>query len=131
MVVERARSLVGVRFRPQGRDPETGLDCVGVVAWTFGISPGLVRRNYRLRGSHGAEIDRVMRRWFGRIDPTQSRPADIILFAVSGTQAHLAINCGATFIHADASLRRVVETPIPASWPVTGAYRSRSPQQPE
>ena len=31
-IARRARSLVGVRFRPQGRDPMLGLDCVGAAA---------------------------------------------------------------------------------------------------
>lgn len=123
-IVERARSLVEVRFQPQGRDPATGLDCVGVVLWTFGIPPERVRRDYRLRGTHGAEIGPVLSRWFTRIDPMQSCAGDVMLFAVRETQAHLAINCAGTFIHADASLRRVVETPMPPAWPIAGAFRS-------
>jgi len=130
-ILERARALCGVRFRPQGRDPATGLDCVGIVVRVFGIPTELVRRDYRLRGPHGVEIGRVISRWFRRIDPSHSCSGDVLHFAVSGSQDHLAIVCGPTFIHADASLRRVVETPMPAAWPIAGAFRSRSLQQPD
>src|SRR3546814_20350651 len=44
--------MVGVRFRPQGKDPVTGLDCVGLV-WAAYAAAGrrLVRpANYPLRG---------------------------------------------------------------------------------
>lgn len=33
--IRRARSCVGVRFRHQGRDPKTGLDCAGLAAWAM------------------------------------------------------------------------------------------------
>ena len=122
-VVDRARSMVGVKFRPQGRDPATGLDCVGVVVRAFGIPPESVRRDYRLRGAHCAEIDRVLSRWFERIAPEQTCLGDVMLFEVSQSQIHLAIACGGTFVHADASIRRVVETPMPPDWPLRGAFR--------
>lgn len=128
-IIQRARAMLGVKFRPQGRDPATGLDCAGLVLWVFGISPDLVRRNYRLRGAHRAEVERLMCRWFERL--RQACAGDVMLFAVSGNQDHLAVNCGKTFIHADASRRKVVETPMPAPWPLTAAFRSRSLAQPD
>ena len=41
---ERARALVGTRFRPQGRS-ELGLDCIGLVVATFGLDPEEIRRD--------------------------------------------------------------------------------------
>lgn len=32
-VVARARAAIGARFRPRGRVPEAGLDCVGLAGW--------------------------------------------------------------------------------------------------
>jgi hypothetical protein len=49
---ERARAHVGTRFRPQGRDPRFGLDCVGLILCTFGLPADAVRKDYRLRGEH-------------------------------------------------------------------------------
>ncbi len=130
-IIDRARTLVGVKFRPQGRDPETGLDCIGVVLWVFGIAPELVRRDYRMRGAHRAEIQIAIRRWFRPIEPHQLGPADVALFSIRETQSHLAISCGPTLIHADASLRKVVEIPAPAQWPLTAAFRGRSLAHPD
>lgn len=130
-IVERARSLVGVKFRPQGRDPATGLDCVGVLLWTFGIAPELVRRNYRIRGAHRSEIEETIRRWFAPVDRGQLRPGEVALFTIGASQSHLAITCGGTLIHADARLRKVVEAPMRAAWALTAAFRSRSLAEPD
>ena len=55
---ERARALVGTRFRAQGRGVG-GLDCVGVVLATFGLPLHLVRRDYRLRKSGASATGRI------------------------------------------------------------------------
>jgi cell wall-associated NlpC family hydrolase len=130
-IVERAWMLVGAKFRPQGRNPLTGLDCVGVVLWVFGIPQDLVRRDYRLRGAYRAEIEIAMQRWFSPIDPHQLGAGDVALFTIRESQSHLAISCGRSLIHADASLRRVVEVPMPVRWPLIAAFRSRSLAHPD
>ena len=56
-IAARARSLVGVRFRPQGRDPGIGLDCVGLAAVSADVPVERVRRDYALRGQRLAEIE--------------------------------------------------------------------------
>lgn len=122
-IVERARALVGARFRPQGRDAETGLDCVGLILAVYGISPGAVRRDYRLRGDHREEMQREIASYFTR--RTRSGIGDLLLCRVAPDQSHLAISCGASFVHADAALKRVVETPGAPQWPVEAAYRRR------
>lgn len=121
--VARARALVGVPFRPQGRDPETGLDCVGVILCTSGITAEQVRRNYHLRGPHRDEIETELLRYHRRIRPGKRQAGDILLCSVTQDQLHLVIDCGASFIHADARLRRVVETPGQPAWPVIAAFR--------
>lgn len=130
-IIGRARSLVGVKFRPQGRDPLTGLDCVGVILRATAIPDSLVRRDYRLRGAHSAEIESALSRWFFRLDSNQSCRGDIMLFGISSEQSHLGVNCGGSFIHADASLRRVVETPMPPLWPIAAQYRLRTSSKPD
>lgn len=124
--MRRARALVGSPFRPQGREPRTGLDCVGLVLSAFGISPDSVRRNYRLRGGHRAEIEAGLMRHFRKVARNTSRPGDVLLCAVSNDQLHLAISCGESFVHANARLRRIVETPGLPPWPVIGVYRPRA-----
>lgn len=125
-IVERARSLIGVPFRPQGRDPATGLDCVGLVLRTFAIPVEDVRRDYRLRGVHRTEIEAALSRWFAQIRTDDARPGDLLLFTIGAEQIHLGVSCGATFVHSDASLRQVVERPLgDCSW-ARAAFRKRS-----
>jgi cell wall-associated NlpC family hydrolase len=124
-IVERARALVGVPFRPQGRDPKHGLDCAGLVLSAFAIEPDEVRRDYRLRGPHAAELADTLSRWFDGIAREIAASGDVLLFRFGKDQSHLAISCGDTFIHADAALRRVVETPNSVAWPVMAAFRMR------
>jgi len=128
-ILKRARSLVGRKFRSQGRDPDTGLDCVGVLLLTFGIGLDEVRRDYRLRGWHRQEVERQLLRFFRRIGPSQKRLGDVLLCEVAEDQVHLAIDCGGSFIHADSKLRSVVETPGKPQWPIIGVYRRRSRTQ--
>ena len=120
----RAQALVGTRFRPQGRG-EGGLDCVGVVVATFGISPGAVRRDYELRGDHLRALREELEIHFRRIPRTRIRPGDVMLMSVEDRQMHLAVRTAAGFVHAHAGLRRVVETPGLPEWRLIASYRKR------
>lgn len=118
-IVRRARALVGVRFRPQGREPETGLDCVGLVLEAFELPAS--RRDYRLRGSHREEIERELAQYF--VSVSAKMAGDVLLCEIAADQVHLAIECGGSFIHADAGIRRIVDTPGRPRWPVVGIFR--------
>ena len=120
----RARALVGARFRPQGRDPNLGLDCVGLVLAAFGIQADAVRRNYRLRGDYLAEIELQLARSFRPVG--KSRPGDLMLLRVAPDQLHFAISTELGFVHADARAGCVVETPGTPCWPVVRTYRMRT-----
>lgn len=124
--IKRARALVGSRFRPQGRNPQTGLDCVGLVLATYGIAAASVRRDYRLRGDHRPEVERELATHFTTRRNGQCGTGDLMLCSVAPDQLHLAISCGASFVHADARLGRIVETPGAPPWPVLSTYRRRS-----
>lgn len=125
MDAERALALVGVPFRPQGRDAEQGLDCVGLCLEAFRLPLGMVRNDYRLRGDHRGEVVAALLPSFRRISKRQKRPGDLMLLAVAENQLHLAVLTNDGFVHADARLRRVVETPGEPGWPVIGIYRRR------
>jgi hypothetical protein len=122
--VERARALLGIRFRPQGRS-EAELDCVGVILMTFEIASDGIRRNYRLRGDHEREIRSGLNRHFRRVPESQLRPGDVMLLRVAEEQLHLAVRTDRGFVHGHARIGRVVETPGLPAWPLLGAYRKR------
>lgn len=120
-VVQRARSLAGCHFRPQGRDPALGLDCIGLVMRVFAIPAERVRRDYRLRDTRPREFEEELGRFF--VPAATSCSGDVMLCQVGNGRLHLAIHCGGSFVHADAGLRKVVETPGEPSWPVTAIFR--------
>jgi hypothetical protein len=49
----------------------------------------------------------------------------LLLFSVAADQRHLAVLTERGFVHADAGLRQVVETPGPPAWRVLSAWRRR------
>ncbi|WP_249340222.1 NlpC/P60 family protein [Sphingopyxis sp. L1A2A] len=111
-----AQAMVGVRFRPQGRDPATGLDCVGLVWAAYAAAgarlPGPT--NYPLRGWSRARVEAGLAA--AGFAPVQdaAQVGDVALIACAAGQFHLGLIGAATFVHAHAGLRRVVETPVDA-----------------
>lgn len=126
--VDRARLLVGTSFRPQGRDPAVGLDCAGLAIETYGIDPARIRADYRLRGAHRTEIERVLKRFFRRISRKAARAGDLMLYLAGPEQFHLAVKTDVGVVHADAALRKVVERPGAAPWPLIAVFRRRVQQ---
>ncbi len=122
---QRALALAGVSFRAQGRDPASGLDCVGLTLIACDLTGIEARRDYRLRGEHRAEILRALAPHFWRVSPSRRRVGDVMLMRVGEGQWHLAIHSGRGFVHADARLRRVVETPGDPAWSVAWFRRRR------
>ena len=121
----RAQALAGTRFRPQGRKPELGLDCIGLILCAYRLPEEQVRRDYRIRGDHRREILDELGKPFRRIARTRARTGDVLLLQVARDQMHLAVLTDNGFVHADARLGKVVETPGSPPWPVLGAFRRR------
>jgi hypothetical protein len=128
-VARRARALIGVRFRSQGRDTGTGLDCAGLVIAAFGLEAARFRRDYRLRGKHRGELHRAMLDDFRRVSRRACRIGDVMMLQVACDQLHLAVRTEAGFVHADARLGRIVETPGAPGWPLLAVYRRRVRQK--
>jgi cell wall-associated NlpC family hydrolase len=117
--VARARALVGVRFRAQGRTA-AGVDCVGLVAAALGRTG--VRSDYALRGGsltalEGALVDAGLR------EAEAAEPGDVLVMQAGPGQWHLGVWTGAGLVHADAGLRRVVERPGDVPWPLVSVWR--------
>jgi hypothetical protein len=116
----RARALLGVPFRLHGRSLESGLDCVGVIAVAHDLL-GDAPTGYSLRTTQ-------YERWITLLDTLAERIAApeigaVMLLQPGAAQLHLGLWTGTSLIHADAGLRRVVETPGVPRWPVMGLWR--------
>ena len=119
-IVVAARALIGIRFRPQGRSPETGLDCIGVVA--AAIETERVPRDYALRGGSVARLSAGLKA-AGLREVAMMRAGDVLVMAAGPAQLHLGIFTGTGLIHGDAGLRKVVERPAPVPWPIIQIWR--------
>lgn len=121
-----ALRLVGAPFRLHGRDPQSGIDCVGLcVASLRAIGrQAHVPADYAL---HNVDLRGLLRhaRPIGLVPATGAvRPGDIILARISPLQVHVVIAIdGTDFVHAHAGLRRVVRSPGPLTWPMAAHWR--------
>lgn len=125
-VAERARALVGTRFRPQGRRQEDGLDCVGLVASAARLPEELVPIDYTLRSQ--ASEDLLALTFGGRVQRIQAADADegdVLLVRAGAGQHHFLVLTGDGFIHSDVQSGRVVERPGSVEWPIIAAWRIR------
>lgn len=121
-IVARARACVGARFRPQGRTIADGLDCVGLAGIAFAAKTP--PRDYALRGDAAARVAAgAAAAGLRPVDPGKARAGDLLMVEAGPGQLHLLVLTDLGFVHADAGLRRVVETPGPPPWPVLAAWR--------
>lgn len=125
-VVARARACLGARFRLHGRDPATGLDCVGLAAWAHGLSA--VPTGYRLRAGSAAMYSTLLAA-SGLRPVATALPGDVLLCASGPGQFHLGVASETGLIHADAGLGRVVERPGAPPWPVVSRWRPKEPTE--
>jgi hypothetical protein len=119
-----ARSLIGTRFRLHGRDPAIGLDCVGLVAAALtqaGRNPGPLPSGYGLSDHHPDQIIALLK-GAGLIRCDTHPIGSIALYSVGRGQHHLAVLGPASAVHAHASLRRVVESPLPLEGEIVGCF---------
>ncbi len=121
--VIRARSFLGTPFRLHGRDCQSGVDCVGFVALLYGRSVG-VPVDYAMRNSEGARWLIVLDACAGRRTDGAVGVGDILLMQAGPAQYHLGVWTGDGLIHADAGLRRVVETPGQVQWPIIAVWHA-------
>lgn len=127
-LVNAAESYVGVRFRLHGRNPEDGLDCVGLIACCLeliGKRP-TIPEGYRLRNTQISswiccadlsDLERVT-------GPVEA--GDILLTRPGPGQHHLLIAANDhEAIHAHAGLRRVVRQPLASTGIIHSHWRLR------
>jgi cell wall-associated NlpC family hydrolase len=123
-IAARARALVGTRFRPQGRQPALGLDCVGLAAAAAGVPAERLPGDYALRGQKLARIEQELcDLGCVPVPGGAAEPGDVVVCDAGPAQFHLAVATGEGFVHADAGLRRVIERPLPLPWPALSVWR--------
>lgn len=111
-----AAALVGCRFRLHGRDPATGLDCVGLVGAALAAigRPAALPGGYALRSAPYGQIA-ASALAHGFVSTAGAvRAGELWLLAPGPGQAHLALigPGAAALVEAHAGLRRVVATPL-------------------
>ena len=122
-----AENLLGTPFRLHGRDPTTGIDCIGLLACTFaacGIHAALPT-GYSLRTGRWDGMELLADQLGFAECEGPSKPGDICLFQPSPAQLHFAISSLSTpgFVEAHAGLRRVVISPAPSPYPLLRQWR--------
>lgn len=129
--VEIARSLIGVPWVHQGRDPARGIDCAGLLEIAYEIGESNFSAGYS-RHPHSDLIAKHMAASLGAVVDDEPRAGDAVTigFGVNGVVRHVAIvadyvHGGLSIIHTDSVIGRVVEQPINDKWlrRIRGVYR--------
>jgi cell wall-associated NlpC family hydrolase len=125
-----AEAMVGAPFRLHGRDPENGLDCVGLVHASLGAigREAIAPRGYQLRNLAIEDwLDHAERSGFNPIVSSTIGKVvrgDLLLVMPSPVQHHLMIAADpATVIHAHAGLHKVVCQPLADQGAVRAHWR--------
>lgn len=114
-VVRIAREYVGTPWVHQGRLKGKAIDCLGIlvcVAREFGAKVVKDRTDYDQKAIDTDAMIDVMRYYMKEISYTQSRPGDVILFAINNRPQHLGIKTNKGMIHANMRTRWVREDSI-------------------
>ena len=125
-IAAAASRLVGVRFQLHGRDPQTGLDCVGVIVAALAVNgraaPPLP--HYTMRRTQLTPFDQLAAgRGLCDVSGT-SEPGDVLVFRTGPAQWHAAIALdGGRIVHAHAALRRVVSSVASSDWTLERHWR--------
>ncbi|RJY09683.1 NlpC/P60 family protein [Aurantiacibacter aquimixticola] len=121
-----ADAYCGVPFRLRGRDPVTGIDCIGLVHLALrdiGRTPPTLPA-YSLRQAHIDGLLALLAPAGFTATSRSTAAGDLLLMQPGPGQFHLAIALDATrIVHAHAGLRRVVRTALTDTDRVTGRWR--------
>lgn len=122
-----ALELVGTPFRLHGRDPATGLDCLGVIASALRASgrPCDLPTGYRIRTAEWPSATD----WAARNGFAEARapllPGDVLITRPGPAQLHLAVVSPDQLqvVEAHAGLAKVVCGPLPAPRAILHLWR--------
>lgn len=125
-LADAASGLVGVPYRHNGRDPATGLDCLGVLGaalTAIGRAAPLPPRNALHRRGDPDVV--AIAKACGLVDASEAvAPGNVLLVRCSPLQLHLLVAVGSDhFVHAHAGLRRVLLGPCDPAWPIVRRWQ--------
>lgn len=130
--VATARKHLGVRFQHQGRLPEAGVDCIGLVILVckeLGISDFDITDYGRMPDGR---MDEYCRHNLNVLRMGEVRPGDVLTFRWERHSSHMAIvsdvtDAGVYIVHAYLKNRKVVEHRMDNMWLalVSGCYEIR------
>ena len=122
-----ALALEGRPFRLHGRDPATGLDCIGLFAAAMARAgrPVDLPNGYALRARSLPDLRSFAQAaGFIAVADSAPQPGDVCIVRPGPIQFHLAIAITpTTFVHAHAGLGRVVVTPLDPDWSLVSQWR--------
>jgi cell wall-associated NlpC family hydrolase len=133
-IARAASDLVGTPFRLQGREPSTGLDCIGLVLASLAATKITLAlpADYRPQRRHFALPHEALAAAGLIAVRGPRRVGDLLLLQTAPAQVHMAVAVGGhRIIHAHAGLRRVVESPLPDHWRVLACWRHASDTDPQ
>lgn len=118
-----ARKYLGVPFLHQGRNPEVGIDCVGLaelVSRDCGMTVGEAIADYA-RNPHAGLLEARLREHLGPPHPLETlQPGDLVAMRFRGPIRHVGIigdhEHGISLIHTSSAVGRVVEHRIDERW---------------
>lgn len=121
-----AEALAGTPFRLHGRDPATGLDCLGLIAAALAAigRPAPLPNGYALRTRALPPLAGTAAACGLAEARGEARPGDVVLLRAGPAQFHFAILASdQAFVHAHAGLGRVAIGRGPLPWPVVARWR--------
>lgn len=117
LMIAAARACRGTPFHHQGRMPQIGLDCVGLVIIALRAADIVVQdRIDYARWPVGDALAQALQA-HGAQSIAALQPGAVLLFALAGQAQHVALAAAPeTMIHAYAPVGRVVETQLSQIW---------------
>ncbi len=128
---EAARKYMGIRFRHQGRNPDFGIDCIGLLFLSSidcGLSTKADKKGYSRTPSSGL-LEGGLVEAFGFPVSGPAQAGDVVSIDYMGSTRHVGIICdhpqGLSLIHTNMALGKVTEAIVDKKWlkRITGIYR--------
>lgn len=127
--VDAARKYIDVPYVHQGRDPQTGLDCVGIIRQALldnGHNPPDLKA-YSDRPTKEDKLTEMMTDYFGPFHPNLM-VGDVVIVELSGLPHHLALVGnyflgGFSLIHTRSDVRIDTTTRVTREWGAVREHR--------